>query len=109
MDELERALRAALAREPAPSGFAKRVLTKAKAQRVLSGNSWRAPAWRWAAAAVLVAACVSGGLAEYRSLQRIRGMKAREQVLLALRITGSRLHAIQMEVAKSSRREGERR
>jgi hypothetical protein len=106
MDELEKALRAALAREPAPDGFARRALEKVAPRHALRRRWWRATALRWAVAVVVVAAGVAGGAAAYQRREEARGKKAREQVLLALRITGSKLHAIRAEVTRTRRQEG---
>ena len=95
-DDLERDLRESLAARPAPEGFAEKVLA-----RVASSEAQRQsrPAlflhWRGALAAVLIAAVlISAGLWQRRRQQRIAGERARAQVLLALRITGSTLDAI---------------
>jgi hypothetical protein len=81
MDEFEKALKAALEREQAPSGFANRVLARVEPPPHATWYRWRAPA--------------------------ARGEHARTQVLLALRITGSKLRAVRVEVAKTTREQGE--
>ena len=110
MRELDDELRRALRREPAPEGFADRVLERApresKAPAVVlrpSWNRWRfsRPIVRLAAAAALIAA-VGGGVAyrnyEQARAERVRGEAAREQVLEALRITASKLQLVQTKV-----------
>jgi hypothetical protein len=103
MDEFEKALKAALEREQAPSGFANRVLARVEPPPHATWYRWRAPAARWAIATVLLAACIAVGTGKYRAYQRARGEHARTQVLLALRITGSKLRAVRVEVAKTTR------
>lgn len=84
MDWLEQELRRALARkEPAP-GFARRVLAAARRRR--------APRWLAIAAALIV---LTGGGLEYRQYQ---GMRAKQQVLTALRLAGEKLNRVQTQV-----------
>jgi hypothetical protein len=106
MDNLEKELKAAFQREPAPPGFAERVL--ARVNSAPRPVWWRASAVRWALAAVVLAAFVAaGGLAAYQSWQRARGERARQQVILALQITGSQLHAVRAQIARMDRTQGE--
>ncbi len=88
MDWLEEELRHALARkEPAP-GFADRVRVATRPHRVY-------PVRRWlGAAAALLVVSSSGGLA----WRHHRGVVAKEQVLLALRISADKLNHIQAHV-----------
>jgi negative regulator of sigma E activity len=104
MDEFERRLRAALEREPAPDGFAGRVLARAERRPV--ERWWRTPVARWSIAAALVVACVFTGTTEYQQQERVRGERARDEVLLALRITGSKLRAVQVRVVPADRERG---
>lgn len=77
-------LRSALRHEPAPEGFAERVLAKTVAgRRVIP--FWRRPATLAMAAAVIVAAVIPEGFHEYR--QRERAIEARDQLVQALAIT----------------------
>jgi hypothetical protein len=112
---IETALRQALRREPAPEGFDARILARV-AER--TGASSRPPVsgWlgaffgqpivlsmtRWATAAGLAMALIAGGL-EYRNLQRERreraaGEAAKQQLMLALRIAGSKLQLAKSKV-----------
>jgi hypothetical protein len=106
MNDLEKGLRAALEREPAPLGFRDRVLARVDRKRM--SGWWRTPGARWSVAAGLVAACLVTGTMEYREQERLRGERARNEVLLALRITGSTLRAVQTRIIRADR-EGERR
>jgi hypothetical protein len=95
-DELRNALR----REEAPDGFADRVLHRAARGRTQQRPTNRSLV-RWAAAAVIVAS-VAGGV-QYRTVQqereeRIRGEAAKEQVVQALRIAGSKLQLVQAKI-----------
>ncbi len=100
MNRLEDSLREALRREPAPYGFAERVLRAAEnrpAAHVNSGGLWarigmafRGPRVRWAAA--FAAAALAFGVVEVRNQrERAEGEKVKEQLMLALRITGGKL------------------
>lgn len=109
MKELDDDLRDALRREPAPPGFAERVLRHAEEQARrqdvdrprLQSLGWRRPIVGWAIAASLVAA-VAGGV-QYRNFERAReeraaGEAAREDVIKALRITATKLQIVQAKV-----------
>jgi hypothetical protein len=98
-DELDRELREHLRARSAPAGFADRVMARIPAQRS-PRTAWQfvaQPVWRWAAIAAVLAVTVLGGL-EHNREQRIAGEHAREQVLLALRITGTTLREVQQKV-----------
>jgi hypothetical protein len=106
LDEFERELREQLLARSAPEGFADRVMACVPRRRP-SRSRWMEfglPMWRWAVAALLVAGMVLGGLERDRQ-QRIAGERARQQVLLALRITGSTLREVQDKVNTGSRQE----
>ena len=116
MNRFEDALREALRREEPPEGFAERVLGRIRNQAALERTAtdvreaigtwnsllaaFRGPRVRWATACAAVA-ILAGGL-EYRSqrLERAQGERAREQVMLALRITGSKLRLAQAHVQR---------
>lgn len=95
-DDLERDLRESLAARPAPEGFAEKVLA-----RVANQESRRQSRptlflhWHGALAAVLIAAVlIAAAFWQRQREQRAAGERARAQVFLALRITGSTLDTI---------------
>ena len=110
--ELERELAEALRRKTPPAGFAARVIASLPPTRVSSPGS-RIPSVRfripgpgsripiqWVAAACL-ALLVAGttSVMVYRHQQYLeRGRVAKEQLMLALRITGSKLQAAEERV-----------
>jgi hypothetical protein len=103
---LEDALRNALRREDAPEGFALKVLARAQQQNAAHEayrTSWLSmfsqPLVRWAAVAA-VAVCMVMGSIYYRNLQRQRaeGEAAKQQLMLALRIAGSKLQLAKEKV-----------
>jgi hypothetical protein len=99
MDDFERELREQLQVRPAPDGFAGRVMARVAARPVRRGwLGFGLPVWRWAVAALLVASMVLGGVERDRQ-QRLAGERARQQVLLALHITGSTLRDVQAKVS----------
>ena len=108
-DELEQELRAGLTPLPAPEGFANRVIARSRElshARTLSFAAHRKgfPAiLRWSVAAVLLLAIALGGaLQHHRQQRQIAGERARQQVLLALRITSFTLQAVRDRVDKNS-------
>jgi len=86
---LENELRAALGRRDPPPGFAERVLARARPAARARRMYWVAA---WAVAAGLL---VAAGL-QYERHQR--GERAKEQVLLALRVAGQELSAAREKV-----------
>lgn len=103
---LEDALRDALRREDAPDSFAASVLARVAQQkavvRVRNRNWFRLfsqPFIRWAAFAT-ASICLLVGSLYYRNLQRERtqGEAAKQQLMLALRIAGSKLQLAKEKV-----------
>jgi hypothetical protein len=98
-DGFEKELREQLQTRSAPPGFADRVMARVSAKRP-PRFLWQ-PLWRWAAVAAVLAVTVLGGM-EHERQQRIAGERAREQVILALRITGTTLHQVQDKVSQGN-------
>jgi len=122
-ERTEEALRNALCRRPAPEGFADRVLARVAEGRLAdprlaeSGFAeeslirpigrhrvpwlriFAVPVVRWAAAVVICVALVVGGL-YHRNVQRERaqGEAAKRQLILALRIAGSKLQLAKSKI-----------
>jgi len=80
-----------------PEGLADRVLARAASEHVgRRGSRWR---WPLAAAATVLAAVV--GLQFYQQREmRIQGERAKEEVMLALRIAGTEVHSAQQKVLR---------
>jgi hypothetical protein len=102
---LENDLREAMRRVPAPEGFAERVraviLSRAddegsQPRRSFASLRMTGQWWRAAAATFLLAA-ILGGWGAHETIRRREGERAREQVLLALRIAGTHVARAQAE------------
>jgi hypothetical protein len=94
MNEFEHDLRSALRREQPPAGFTERVLARTGVKTAPRRTGWMAAA---------IAACLllSIGGFEYRQYQ---GRKAKNELLLALEITGSKLNLAGQKISDLSRR-----
>lgn len=97
MNRLEEELKKALQHVEPPAGFAERVLARAaseKAKETGPSRSWfawlGAPGLRWAMAGALCVALAASGVLYHRE-QMKKGEEAKEQLMLALRITSSKL------------------
>jgi hypothetical protein len=89
MDWLDDELKRAFEREEPPAGFAARTIS-----RTQRGKGFWLPRWAVAAAAAVVIASAGYG---YRWR---RGEEAKQQVLLAFRITAATMNHIQAEVTR---------
>ena len=100
MSELEDELRHLLRRRQPPAGFDERVLRRLEVERLRYRPLRLRRLIVWAAAAVLVVAI--GGAIQYRTGQRAqeraKGEAAKEQVLEALRIVGSKLEVVRVKI-----------
>ena len=102
MRDLEQELKRALRRCDPPEGFADRVLARVAAGQTESTSrplvsKWHWPVLRWTAVPAMLAiiAAALGYTAHERRLEKANGQAARQQVMLALRITGSKLRVAQ--------------
>lgn len=110
MRSIERALKSALRRKQAPARFAQHVMAQADEQarardKAASRNPWVPvlawPVVRWTAAAAATAAMLLG-VVHYREVrierERAEGEAAKQQLVLALRIAGSKLQHARSKV-----------
>jgi anti-sigma-K factor RskA len=100
MAEFEQQLARALERHEPGVGFTSRVLAAAAQQQPVRSR-WRA--WRWVlverAAPVMAALLVVAGGVFYQKRERTeRGEAAKQQLLLAVKIAGAKLHDAQQRV-----------
>jgi hypothetical protein len=101
--EFERELRFELQPRPAPEGFADRVLARVDALPRHHPTPWptraiRSQRVRGAIAAMLLVTVSIGGYFEHQRQRQIAGEHARQQVLLALRITSATLQDVRNKV-----------
>ncbi len=112
MSRLDDGLREALRRvDPGPD-FTRAVLEGAAAAR--PKESWwrrlasgmRPPLVRWAAAGLVACALLASGVEyQHERRQRAEGEAAKQQLVLALRIAGAKLHGVQEKVLESANRD----
>ena len=104
MDRLEDALREALRRKEAPEGFAERVLARHAAPKPGPWEAFRLwvhpPSLRWASAAALTLVLLAGFQYTAERRRRAQGEAAKEQVLMALRITADKLEYTREKVQR---------
>ena len=99
MSRLEDELRHSLRRREPPAGFAERVLARARARE----REKRRPAlfhWRWLAAAAAVVVLAAGLHFFEERRRRLEGERAKEQVMLALQVTGAKLRLAEQRVQR---------
>lgn len=100
MNLFDDALREALRREDPGPEFTARVLARAAATQPAKASWWFWPLrMRWVAACALACLLVVGGSVEYRERQtRLEGERAKKQLVLALRIAGTKLNLVREKV-----------
>jgi hypothetical protein len=110
MEPLEQKLKRALERQDPPPGFAGRVLARLERRespgpkRRWAWPEWTlARGWRTALATGLALFMVLGaGLGYRQHQQRLRGEKARAELMLALQITGKQLNRVHRVLVEPS-------
>ena len=118
MNYSDQELKGALRRCEPSGGFTERVLTRIAAEEAAQSAPQR-ESWlrfftqslvRWASVAALGSALIAGGI-HYRNVQRERaeGEAAKQQLMLALRIAGSKLQLAKAKVNEINRNEGKNR
>jgi hypothetical protein len=103
MTPFEEELKKALARRQPPDGFTARVLAKAENKRART-SKWNpriwfhhAQIWRLVPALVVLLAVTAGAVFQ-RHQRAVRGEEAKEKLLTAMRIAGTKLHDTQQHV-----------
>jgi hypothetical protein len=96
MSQLDRDLRESMRRQPPPD-FAEKVLARARE----SESRHTARPWLAAAAVVLM---IGGGIFVEQQRQQAKDEKAKEQLMVALRITGSKLRDVQERLSTIQQR-----
>jgi hypothetical protein len=99
MDEFEQELRQAFARQPAPPSLKNRILRNRRSRAPQS----HAHLWQRLAAVLVLTLLLSGGFAWHQRERQRKGEAARQQVLLALRITNHALNHMNQQLAAHGR------
>jgi|SRR5580765_892123 hypothetical protein len=105
MSQFERDLRESLRRREPPPGFAEKVLSMSRMSRE---SETRHTARPWLAAAAAVVLMIGGGIFVEQQRQQAEDEKAKEQLMVALRLTGSKLRNIQERLSTIQQRAGQR-
>ena len=103
MSQFERDLRESMRRSEFPVDFAEKVLAQTSRSRVP-----RVLSWQWLAVAASVALMIGGMIAGKLLIQEQRrkaeGEQAKEQLMVAFRITGSKVRDIQARLDSMQKR-----
>ncbi|MCP5111076.1 MAG: hypothetical protein GY953_09595 [bacterium] len=104
MSRFDESMKEALGRREPPAGFTEKVLARA-AEQSRRRSRWQAllamfqgPRMRWAVAVAAVALMVAGAQLYSERQERLRGEHAKQQVLLALKITANQLQSTRQKV-----------
>lgn len=99
MNRLERELSESLKRREPPPGFTERVLahTFASEKPGFSG-------WQWLAVAALVVVMVGGVVFVREQRRQAEDERSKQQLMVALRITGSKLRSVQEKLSAIQQR-----
>jgi hypothetical protein len=90
MNQFERDLRESLRRREPPADFAAKVLARTSEPHVP-----RSFAWRWLTVAASVALMIGAMMLIQQQRRQAEGEKAKEQLMVAFRITGAKVRDIQ--------------
>jgi hypothetical protein len=100
MSQFERDLREALRRNEPPPGFAGRVIARAReVDQRSAAHSWWKWSWRWSMAAAMMVMLFAGGTL-YQERRRQEAERSKDQLLLALRVTGAKVRVVQERLAQ---------
>jgi uncharacterized protein HemX len=105
MSQFERDLRESLRRREPPPGFAEKVLSMSRMSRE---SETRHTARPWLAVAAALVLMIGGGIFVQQQRQQAEDEKAKEQLMVALRITGSKLRTVQERLSTIQQRAGQR-
>jgi len=99
MSQFERDLRESLRRRDPPGDFTAKVLARTR-----ESESRPMFSWRWLAAAALVVFAIGGTMVIREQQRQAESQRAKEQLMVGLRITGSKLMEIQARINKVQQR-----
>jgi hypothetical protein len=102
MSQFERDLRECLRRREPPLGFTGRVLARARDdERGDLRSAWRR-SWGWATVVTMVVMLFVGDSLYQMHRRRLQAEQSKEQLMVALRVTGSKLQLIQARLEKKT-------
>jgi hypothetical protein len=101
-EDLEDLLRRGLRPRQTPEGFATRVMDRLAGTSHVGSFQKKGSFWVPVAAAALLAV-IGSTYWEYQQKERIAGERARDQLILALRISAATLNDVQQKVVRSTR------
>jgi len=99
MSQFERDLRESLSRRDPPGDLAAKVLARTR-----EPESRSIFPWRWLAAAALVVLTIGGTMFMREQQRQAESQNAKEQLMVALRITGSKLVEVQARLDQIQQR-----
>jgi hypothetical protein len=102
LDDLERELRQAFERRPAPPSLKRKIMERRRRQNTERLHH-RMVLWQRLAASVVLAGVVGGAFAWHNVEERRKGEAAREQVLTALRIANHALYRMNAQLSAQDR------
>jgi hypothetical protein len=102
MDDFEQELKQAFERRPAPPGLKRKVMQQRSRQRT-ERLRIRWVAWERLAAGLVLAGVLGGAYTWHDREERRKGEAAREQVMIALRITNHALNQVKTQLAEHDR------
>jgi hypothetical protein len=120
MSQFERDLRESLRRREPPPGFAGKVIARAREderseckpdrakpsredQRSEARSFWKW-SWQWVTAAAVVVMLIGGVALDQEHRRQVEAEKSKEQIMLALRITGSKMRVVQERLSVIQRK-----
>lgn len=99
MSQFERDLRESLRRREPPADFAEKVLA-----RTIEARPHRTSSWRWLGAAASIVLVIGATFFIQERQRQAEGEKAKEQLMVAFRITGAKVRDIQARVDSIQKR-----
>ncbi|MBI5282684.1 MAG: hypothetical protein HY858_13450 [Candidatus Solibacter usitatus] len=101
--DFEQELKRALGRQQPPAGFAQRVMARVERRRPSPASYRIGPRWaQWAVAASLIVASATGTSWYRQRQERARAEEARQQILLAMRVTAEKIGHVQQTIKRIS-------
>jgi hypothetical protein len=104
MELFEDLLERALERKQPSAGFTERVLALSKDEPCPMRRRFALPIWFGPALAAMLVLVVGLGYQRYR--ERQQGERAKEQLVVALRLTGAKLHQVRSRVVEIGAEKG---